>query len=363
MKTADAIRLLKRIMPKYTNIFSDNLSVSNLQFLAGTVTCTTTSKHSLAIDDDVFIKNAITTVDIVSITATDGIATATTTADHDLTFGYQDTVTITGADQGEYNGEHKLIYVQNRLVFSFQITGDPVQMTGSPKLHIIKDTGFNGLHKVADIIDDYKFTYYTSETLSNNAIGSNIIALKNLRITGDVTIERFLQSYTMQELNNFYLVVANNTTTVSKDRTTTIDATNTSFAPNTEHLLYLIESFGIYVIAPSSDSITALDIRDFMVDLLKILNKALLGGKLPSIGKYESNIGITFTSHGMFTYDIAYYIHVFNYEYTWYLTNDDGVDVSDNRAFRDFELAIKNSNNNNIAETLIDLDNIPLKED
>jgi len=363
MKAADIINRLKQVVPRHTSLFCDELAVSSLSFSAGVVTCVCSAKHGLTAGYECFISGALTPITINSIVRVGNLATAITNSNHDLTSGFQPSVSLTGADQIEYNGEHDLIDVPNRRTFVFEVAGNPITpATGTIKTIEDIKAGYNGLHVVANVINDYSFTYVITSTPESPALGT-IKMRKGLAIVGDVTLDRFLQSYTKQLLNKFWMVVVMGGSTASKDRFTLSDATSSSTAATVEARIRIVDPFSIYVIVPSSDVLTARDIRDGMENIFAILNKSILFQTFPTGSASETNMCVTFSRHDMEVYDIARYIHRFDYEFVYDLVRDDGADNDDSVAFRDIDLHFNsylNAKHNELMHTLVDLDNKPL---
>lgn len=364
MKALDIINRLKTTIPRQTSLFSDYINISSLTYSAGIVTCTCSVKHNLTIGDDIYITGALTPITISSITRIGNLVTATTMSNHDLTRGYQETVTINGADQIEYNGSHSLIDVLNRRTFVFNVIGAPTTpATGMIKLVEDVKIGYNGLHVVTNVIDDYRFTYAITSIPESPAIGAGIKMHKNIAITGDVSIERFLESYSGKPDNKFWIVVILGGTFGSKDRFTLSDATNSSTAATVNARVRVIDPFSIYVVTPSSDYLTAMTIRDGMNEIFNALNKSILFYVFPTDSASETNLGVSFVRHDMHQYDIARYIHRFDYEFIYDLVREDGADDDDSVAFRDIDLHFNsylNSKHNELMHTLVDLDDQPL---
>lgn len=364
MKALDIINRLKEVLPRYTSLFCNEINVNSLTYAAGVVTCTCATKHELTAGDEIFIHGALTPITITSITRIGNLATAITASNHDLTRGYQETITITGANQTEYNGEHPLIDVPNRRTFIFSVTGSPITpATGTMKMTEDIKAGYNGLHSVASVVNDYIFTYAITSTPESPALGGSIKLRKELAITGDVTLERFLQSYSGLPDDRFWLVVILGGTFCSKDRFTLSDAISTSTSPNVVIRPRIIDPFSIYVVTPTSETLTAMTTRDGMNLVFNAINKAVLFYKFPTDSTVESNIGVSFARHDMAEYDVARYIHRFDYEFVYDLVKEDGANDDTSVAFRDIDLHFNsylNSKHNEIMHTLVDLDDQPL---
>jgi hypothetical protein len=364
MKALDVINRLKQVVPRHTGLFCDEINVYTLSFSGGIVTCTCAVAHELTEGEEIFISGALTPITINSITRVGSLATAITNSNHDLTRGYQENVTINGAHQTEYNGEHPLIDVLNRKTFVFSVSGTPTTpCTGSPMMIEDIKAGYNGLHTVLSVIDSRTFTYAITSAPESPAQGT-IVLRKGLAITGDVTMDRFLYSYSKQPENKFWMVVIMGGASTSKDRFTLSDALSTSTVSSVEARLRIIDPFSIFVVAPSSDTLTAMTIRDGMGYVLNVINKGILFYRFPTETAIESPLGVSLLGHGMYQYDIARYIHEFRYEFVYDLIRDDGVDDADTSvAFRDIDLhfnSFLNAKHNELMRTLVDLDDQPL---
>lgn len=132
MKADDIVRQLFAVLPRLTNLFSQELSISSLTRSGTTVTAVTASNHLLSTGDYVNILNAKAPITISSITRDIPIlsiersgqtAVVTTNGNHNLPDGTN--VTISGADQTEYNVTVN-ITVLSRSKFSYLVNGAPI---------------------------------------------------------------------------------------------------------------------------------------------------------------------------------------------------------------------------------------------
>ncbi len=105
----EIIAQIKAVIPKYTDDFSTNLTVSSLVRSGSTVTATTTTAHTLIANDKVLVNGALSPTLISSLTRINGYAIAITSAPHPLSSG-DESVVISGATQGDYNGTKDLVW-------------------------------------------------------------------------------------------------------------------------------------------------------------------------------------------------------------------------------------------------------------
>jgi hypothetical protein len=117
MQLTPIVNQLKAVLPRYTDDFSTNLSITSLARSSSTVTATTSAAHGLIAGDKILIVGAKTPISISSLTRINqtiaGIETqyalALCATKHNLTKNNL-TVEISGADQAGYNGTFDLVW-------------------------------------------------------------------------------------------------------------------------------------------------------------------------------------------------------------------------------------------------------------
>jgi len=161
MRASEVIQRLQRELPKITNLFSTQFSITSLTRSGSTVTAVTATDHNLVDDQEVLITGARELNPITSLTFSDGVVSAVTLNPHDLTvpssqqlkednlFGFNKAV-VDGAVETEYNGVFTVSASINRKNFSYLITGTPTTpATGTIVLE--QDFGYNGRFSVTVI--------------------------------------------------------------------------------------------------------------------------------------------------------------------------------------------------------------------
>jgi len=345
MKASAVITQLINRLPQLTDLFTTDYTVSSIASSGLAATVTTTTNHGLTSGSFVNIIGATADIAIASITRSGKVCSVVTSADHDLTLSDNDitrgkTVTISGATESEFNGTFVLTRVLNRRNFTFTkadagattATGTPIVIDGAGVF------GYSGLQSVASIVSPTVFTYTLPKALYSPA-GGSIIARTDYRVSGAVTIERALEAYTAQEINDLWAFVVIDDVTASKNRHVRTDATDT--LTRTSYLKQdLVQPFSVYVIAPAVDDITGRVQRDQMEDIAPILFKSLIGKKFDSGLTGEQEYITTFVSHGFQGYNGAYYVHGFNFESVAVLTFEDSIGYDDDVAFRDIDVSM-----------------------
>lgn len=360
MKARDVILQLQLFLPQHTNLFSDVMSVDSLMCETKKVTCVTKENHGLSNGELIYVRGAITPVRIVELSCKDGIITAVTNADHDLTDGYQKYVTINGADQPIFNGKHEFIHQDNRFIFTCKANDKSNIIATGDNIYLLSEIryGYNGPHRVT-VLDSKTISYDTSRKIDEKAQGE-IVLIKNHRISGANNLDRILESYTKQAPNKMWMFVTLDNATASKDRYTLSDATalHTSGQDVRQRV---IAPFSIYVIVPTSNKLTPLDIKDNMDDLAKLVYRAILNWKIPSTYTDQTSFGVSFVEHGEVNYSYAYYVHFFRFESYYDLIREDCIDTDDSVALRDIILSFNNDNMAQIMYTDVNLDDNPVQ--
>jgi hypothetical protein len=365
MKAYDVITQLRSTLPKYTNYFSDEYDISSLTRSGTTVTAITSTPHNLVTGYYVQIVNALTPFTLDELTRTGNVATGITLNAHDLTEQWpidNPTVELIGADQAEYNGTHDLLTVPNRKTFTFKVTGTPTTpATGTIKLLSNLAVGYNGWQQVT-VIDSTTFTYQTASTPESPALGSNIVARSRARISGAVSVERAIESYTKKSPDEMWGFVVAGNTIANKNRAIYSDATD-KYGKGEDYRQELIAPFAIYVFVPATNSISGRRERDQMENLLPALCNSLLKVKFPTGFIENPYSGVVFSSHSFYDYVGSYYIHEFMFETTAWIIEGDTIEPDYNVAFRDIFVnygSSFDSSDDIIMTDHIDLDDEPL---
>jgi hypothetical protein len=367
MKLEQLLIQLFSELPKYTSYFSSPLAIQSLTYSAGVVTATTSTPHNFVVNNTLNITGAAIQNPVISLTRVNSIATAVTQYDHDLTEGYNDTVTISGADQVGYNGEKKLLSVPNRRTFTF-LVGNTVITPATGTIFLIEVdrvyNPYNGVKLITSVPTPTTFTYAVSQDVFSPPVGEiNLSA--GLRIGGALSIEKAIEWYTEQNSNEYWLFVVLDDISASKDRFSLDDAVATT-AEGNRYRQRVITPFKCYVIAPLIDDTSILSVSgryvvDSMRDVFYSLCKSLLRVRIPSGFSESVWSEIMFVNAGMVTYNHAYYVHQFSFEATFDITLPDTVEPSYNVAFRDLEIDFQNITTGDIISMMdINLDDQPL---
>ena len=360
MKAEDIIKQLVAVLPGLTGLFSQESDITSLTISSRTVTATTSTNHGLSEGEGVNICGAISVLPITSLTHVDGLATLVTSSDHDLVNYDNQSITISGATEPEYNGTFPVELVVNKTTIQFRVADTATSpATGSPVLEKESKFAYNGFKQVASTPTPTTFTYEIPTGIQlpvADAIGT--IKVRSChRITGASTFERIQQIYTPQDdqevpeiFNNLWAFVVLGDTLVHRDKRNSFDSLNSN-TKEQDYKVYTLPRFQIYVITPSSESLGGREPRDLMEDLFPLFIKSIARVKLPSGFCTDGPVTISPTGHSTVDDNLAFYVHEFSFESVNEITLADTVDVEYNRAFRCVDLSIVKSDNSIIIKT------------
>lgn len=360
MKLLDIVNQLRVVLPKHTDKFSTLINTLSATVSNNTLTIITDGEHKLKSGNIITLSNYITKTYITDVSKSGFQYTFTTNTDHDLTENWQDEITLGGFDSAAWNTTFELSRVPNRKTFVVTSINDIPLLNAGEFLYENRIDGINGRYAIT-LVDPTSFTI-TDEFLNGSYIGGVINS--NVRVVGSISLERFMEQYTEQNTNDLWICVVMEDADVSKDRNTYSDAIATPVT-GSEIRLLLVDEFSIYIVGNVSDESAAQQMIDICRhDLLLPILKSVYGVRFITGLVNETDFRTTFKGHGTSFYDKSKYVHVYNFEMSMELTNDETVDRMDTRAYRDTNQTINIIGNDDIGEDYatitIDHDDEPL---
>lgn len=333
MRLVDVVNQLRLILPKYTDRFSNSLSIISMVASGGVLTITTAGEHGLSSNQLVTLSSVKTQTPISAVSQDGLIFTFTTASDHDLTYGWpeHDTIELTGFTDTAWNGSFTLVSVPNRRNFKLQSTNTVPALNTNEKLLEIRIDGVNGSYAAMPINST---TFSVSGDFEDGTyIGGSVS--RAVRVAGSVDITRAISQYTAQGVTDLWGFVVMHDAEVSKNRHALSDATST---PTTGTALRerIIDGFSFYVVVNTSQDIAAEQAVDICRhELLTPVLKSVYGARFTTGLSGETDFRTVLTGHGFASYNRAIYVHVYTFELSMDLTDQDAVDVVDTRAYRD----------------------------
>lgn len=361
MKLDDIVLQLLSVFPANSTEASNQVAVSSMSYAGGVVTVDTTAPHEQVTGNTVVVTGISSLVPVTSIERSGTVATVTTTADHDLTEDYSENITISGADQSEYNGVFDPLTVPNRRTFTIMVSGTaPSPATGTILVDDHKERGFNG-NKTITVTSPTQFTYLADPGSYTEFDFSSVDVVTSVNIAPSIDIDRFLEMYT-QTLDNadkIWLVPVLGDETSNNSRHIETDAAD-MYSPGTDYRQKVIQELSVFVAIPCRDQLSAEAARDRVEDIKEPLYKSLIGFKPQTYMSIQQQYGLTLLNHGYYGYNKSFYVHEFVFQAVSEIVLTDIVEPDLNVAFRDITLQLQNSLNYDIMTTEIDLDDEPI---
>lgn len=374
MKGQDIVKQLAKTIPKFTSGFSVSVGISSIVPSGTAATLTAESAHGLADGDLVSIIGALApaNIDTASFVRTGSAAQFMTLEDHDLTLSELDkatggkVITISGATEGEFNGEFQLLRVVNRreLIIAVADSG-PTTISGSPIVENANGGIFSGDFEIFNTTAT-TFDYTLPVSYAVDAFVDNAELQTELRIGHVLSIDRFVGDiYTKKALSSDVLAVVLGDVSISKRRDENTDAVTSTqgeyaFTPT------LIQPFAIYVIQNASDDLGGGSLRDKIESEYRPAIYAAVARAKFDTGFTYSQFNTTPTGDGVFLYGQpdakgpAVYVHEFVFEQLTLLSKEDMVDTDASVAMRDVEFTLTTNLGTGEMTASADLDEEPL---
>jgi hypothetical protein len=365
MKTSDVVSQLMASLPFYTDYFHDNLSIQSLIVFNNIIRAKTSTAHNLQTGDTVAIYNAKVRNPITQITPISNTTKAEliTENDNDLTFGVRGFEQVNIDINGELHS-FPLVAVMNRCTFVIDFEG-PIP-AGDFLLIERLNKGFNGFHQIT-VQDQFTFTYPIQGIAYGEAYQEPITATSNLRVAGEISIDRVLDFYEREtEQDKFWCFAVIGDDTTSKSRRTLSDNQDIDAAGH-QIMQQLIEPFSIVVIAPVktlleiNGTLTICDIKDEMISTIRTaLFKSLLGVPFPAGITGDNQFSTVYVNSFAALESSVNYAHQFNFQIPiTYITNNDKGVHQDHVAFREITLQQRYNLGNGQRIIKVNLDDVP----
>lgn len=358
MYLSDLIIQLRKKIPALAENYATKLTISSISSIGSTVTVETSTNHNLVVNEVINIYGTKVKTPISAITTDSGIATITTSSNHDQTKDYvnssdQPSIVIQDCSISDYNGSFTLNDVNSRTELEIEIDTDPADANDG---NLIEDLSYalNGVFTVDTIVDDTTFTVeLDGYTLTKTGVGGFVQS--DIRISGDVSIERFNSAYSKQSTDKYWLVVVPNATSTSKSRHVESDANN-QHTQGTDFRIRLIPSFSIYLFIPSSGDLSGRESYDDAILQSTYIFSSILGFTVSS--PYTDNLTsrIVLDGHETYLYNTSYYVHKFDFSTVFEIAGEDILIPKADVAMRDILLKTLNTEGEIIRSNNIKLD-------
>lgn len=362
MKIADVVNQLSVILPEYTSLFGDVLGISSIEASGGTATVVTSSDHNFITGQAVTMAGVETRTPITGVSQ-NGLVFAFTSNEHDLTENWpeQEEIELGGFTDTNWNEEFDLVSANNRYTFQVRSSNTIPILTGSEYLlETDRTDGLNGKYSVT-VVNGTTFTI--SGDFSDGAytpVNGKVYARP--RVASVVNVDRALEEYTKQSVNDFWCFVEPVDAAVSKDRSTYSDAIAT-IGGGEEYRTRIIDGFNVYIFAPCSNEISGEDAVDICRhDLLLPMMRSLYGVEFDTGLYNDADFRTILRGHRVAAYDGAYLTYVYEFEFVMDLTDDDTVLPKNTRAFRNINYTqeVGDTDTTDMTITALNLDDNPV---
>lgn len=317
MKIRDIERHLRINIPRFTTRFHEWINISSFAVSSGVATIETAAAHNFLAGAEILL-NGVTFVNPLNGITHDGLgnATATTSYPNDLSF-YVDTLQYSHnttvellSSETDFNGTFDIVQVFDRRNFVFSVpTTAPLYNSATVELYERDLPALNGVFSVLNVIDSTHFRVSMPTVNDFTApAGAKTVAMKNIRIAGEISAEHAYEAYTAQPAGKYWMFLIAGDTVVSRDRNVQTDFQYRHTA-NSDYWQETSEPFSVLVFIPSSNMLTPVDAQDECRNELKSYLIKNLCAYFPQKLYDNSYRGIFFISDGMQGYNKSVYVH------------------------------------------------------
>jgi len=363
MRLNDVANQLRLLIPQYTSLFSDYISVSSISVTSGVATITTSTAHGLTTGKSV-IMNGVGRKTPISAVSQDGlIFSFTTGVDHDITTNwYSDPsdrstlgkIRLGGFTVSGWNGLQTLKSAVNRRTFSFQSALTSPVLNGGEYVLEVEAGGMTGAFPVT-------VTGASSFTISGafpNGVYTGGLISKNPRIAVAIDgLDVWSRIQTPLQPDQFAMFVLPTPVVTSKDRSELSDAVS-GRTQGSDFRLKVISGFSLLIIAPTNNQLSAgraIDICRY--DLRPVIYKSICGAVFDTGMSEDAKYKVIPIDDAVLNYEKAILVYSYEFQVPFDLTVDDTVPPARTSAFRDISYELEEGDG---MSAEINLDDDPL---
>lgn len=349
MKLSDVIKRVQTKLPLYTSYFTDNVKVQSLTAVKNTCTVITETAHGLSEGDLFTLEGAKISNKITSLTQFKGLGRLITEYPHEVTkntplhTGDSTHITISGANEDEYNGTFLIMDIPNENCIEFSIDENaPTQATGNPEIKEDAYANFNGRQFVSSVIDEKTFTFVLPYMPASDTATGDMIIKNGIRISGDYSVQNAIKAYEAQGTNELWGFVVFDGANVSKSLVNGTDAIS-EFVRGADLNIELIQDVSFFVFVPTSSEYCWVDFVDITQELRTAILKTLHNARFKS-GVFDEDCYLSYVGDNPVDTDgTAYAIYQYKFQTTLNIYNEDGIDAEFMPKIKHFEIRGKNN--------------------
>lgn len=347
MQTSEIILHIMKWLPRYSDKFSDYITPSAVSITDGVVTVSA-SGNTKKTGEYICVTHARVKNIVDSFSYADSVMTITTTDAHDFTEGWQATATIKSTIDDSINGDYQLLTVPARNIIT--VSGIET-LPADAYISEVRDYTINGLYKIYDSTAagykfDMSFTDCDVPDGFTQSIDAETVRIHNsIRVSGAVTIERFLKSYEKTSDDKLWAVVVRNRNQISKQSSSRTDAPieQTGFSAwscNTSN------PFTVNIVCPCY-TVSGMRELDSVEAQRPSLYRTLLGQRFSTGFSSTAMSTVAPDDDGQVTYDETKVIVPFNFYQLVELGNDDVSFTQNTSAMSGLSIDFLNNNDDN----------------
>lgn len=360
MKSAQIVEHLRAQLPRYTDLFTAKRGIASLTRAGATVTLTTATPHGRTAGEQsqITVVGAQAPVTVVNVVVAGGVATVTTASPHDLTEGFDMTFTLVGV-HASLDGVRSPTTVPNRFKATFATAAANGTYPGGSLIDGAS-RGYGGSF-LATFTGASTLTYTMvvvgSPPLSANVTGASVHY--GMRISAGIDRLRLLEAYTSQTGDlDWWLFVIPSGASAAKDRHEQGDALK-SGAPGVDVRQRILQRVEVMVVARSVNDIAARAPRDLMSDVRVALLKSILRKSFAVGLSTDGQNQMAYVEDDLLEYTGPVYAHLFVFEQSGDVTQDDVLPFDDHVAFRDVLSNIEPAQDGGDLGLSVNLDDAP----
>lgn len=309
---------LRQVLSNYTDDFSDVVNITSLT-KNNTIITANAPNHGLLTGDYITIKGAKRRVDIQSISYANGVATLQLAEHHNLFIETNTTINIIDCSIAGYNGTKNV----NQYPDFYTIEFASQDYGNANDGYILLDDNiyFNGYKQITKI-DGNSFSYGVSDSISNNNAYGTITFNKASRIQHIGSNERAVDFFKNDTSKKWMFIILGDERVEESGATLNTD----SYSTNQTYYFKTLLEFSIFVAIPTQNSKVASAEADLARSYLKPILKSIANYRFISNLTQDKYQPCLYIGNGTDAYDIAFYIHRFDFAITGEIIDNDGVD-------------------------------------
>ena len=309
---------LSQVLSNFTNDFSDVVNITSLT-KNNTLITANAPNHGLLNNEYITIKGAKRRVNIQSITYAGGVATLRLAEHHNLYIETNPSFTIIDCTIAGYNGTKNVNQYPD--FYTIEFTSQDYGNATDGYILLDDNIYFNG-YKQITVINGNSFSYPVSNNIANNPAYGTITCNKASRIQHIGSSERAVDVFKNDTSKKWMFIILGDERVEENGATPNTD----SYSTNQTYYFKTLLEFSIFVALPTQDSKYASAEADLARSYLKPILKSIANYRFISNLTQDKYQPCLYIRNDTDAYDVASYVHRFDFAITGEIIDNDGVD-------------------------------------